>query len=359
MTGSYDGHASAVVIHGAGDVRVEQRHVIDPNAGDVRVHVSLGGICGSDISYFKHGAVGAFKVTQPMILGHEVIGQIREVGSGVGGFDDGQRVAIDPSSPCMVCDRCLEGRWNICLNPSFLGSASTQPHTDGGFTSVLLSRAQNAVPLDDSLNDELAVFAEPLAVSVHATERAGGVSGAKVLIVGAGPIGGMLTALCAHLGASEVVAADIEPSRLETARLLGAHRCLQVGQDDLGTGYDIVFDASGAAPAITDGLSRVRRGGRFVLVGLPHGGPVPLPVNLTVTGEVDVIGSFRFNHDEFVRSVRHLHDGLDLRPLITNRYLACDAKAAFDEAASAPSMKVQLDFATGASTPEQHDEVGR
>jgi len=200
-------HAHAVVIHAAEDVRVEERTVVPPAAGEVQVGVLLGGICGSDISYYKNGAVGRFKVTAPMILGHEVIGTVNDVGSGVSTFDEGQRIAVDPSSPCITCDRCKEGRFNICLNPSFLGSASTQPHTDGGFSSMLLSRAQNVVPLDGTLSDELAVFAEPLSVCVHAVARAGQISGARVLVVGAGPIGGMLVSVCVAEGAAEVVAA--------------------------------------------------------------------------------------------------------------------------------------------------------
>ena len=340
-------HAHAIVIHGAGDVRVEPRPVPLPGKGEVQVGVELGGICGSDISYYKHGAVGAFTVTAPMILGHEVVGRVREIGETVSGFDADVRIAVDPSSPCMRCDRCVEGRWNICLNPSFLGSASTQPHTDGGFASVIVSRSQNLVALEDHLPDQLAVFAEPLAVTVHAIERSGGVRGRRVLIVGAGPIGGMIIALSAHLGADEVTAADVESERLATATALGAHRTVLVGADDVGTGYDVVFDASGAAPAIADALGRVRRGGKLVLVGLPHGGPVPLPVNLGVTGEIDILGSFRFNHDEFERSLAHLTNGLDLSPLISNRYNAAEASDAFVEAASGQAMKVQLNFAGG------------
>ncbi len=336
--------AKAVVIHGAGDVRVEDRTVASPSAEEVQVDVTLGGICGSDISYYSKGAVGRFTVTAPMVLGHEVIGTVRDVGSRVGGFEDGQRIAVDPSSPCLTCDRCREQRFNICLSPIFLGSASTQPHTDGGFSSLLLSKAKNVVPLDSGLADELAVFAEPLSVCVHAVERAGGVSGARVLVAGAGPIGCMLVALSVASGAAEVVVADVAADRLEIGRRLGASSVRLVGNDDLGAGYDVVFDASGAATAIADGLERVRRGGTLCLVGLPHGGSVPMPIHLSVTGEVTVVGSFRFNHHEFRRSLELLTGGLNLSPLISNRYHVHDAGAAFVEASSGDAMKVQLDF---------------
>lgn len=337
-------HARAVVIHGAEDVRVEDRLVPPPRREEVQVGVTLGGICGSDISYFTKGAVGRFVVEEPMILGHEIIGAVRDVGAGVAGLAAGQRVAVDPSSPCLRCDRCREGRFNICLQPSFLGSASTQPHTDGGFSSIVVSRSSNIVPLDGSLADNLAVFAEPLSVCVHAVARAGGVRGANVLIVGAGPIGGMLTATCAQGDAASIVVADLEQHRLDTARMLGADAVRLAGEEDLGRGYDVVFDASGAGGAIADSVERVRRGGVLVLVGLPHGGPVALPIGLSITGEVDIVGSFRFNHGEFRESLELLTGGLDLRPLISSSYDCEHAQHALAEAASGRAMKVQLDF---------------
>lgn len=336
--------STAVVIHGAGDVRIEERTVAAPTPDQATVAVEVGGICGSDISYYRHGAVGAFTVKRPMILGHEVVGRVVDAGTDTGPFDDGARVAVDPSSPCMQCDRCREGRWNICLQPVFLGSASTNPHTDGGFTSLLPTPLQNLVPLDDDLDSKLAVFAEPLAVTVHATERAGGVAGARVLVVGAGPIGAMLAAVCASRDAADVAVADINTERLATVADLGIETTYTIGHDDPGEGYDLVFDASGAGPAIADAMTRVRRGGRFVMVGLPHSSGVEMPIGPAITGEIDLVGSFRFNHEEFVSAVDLLHDGLDLLPLRSAAHPVVDADAALALAAGGSAMKVQLDF---------------
>jgi 2-desacetyl-2-hydroxyethyl bacteriochlorophyllide A dehydrogenase len=336
--------ATAVVIHGAGDVQVESRTVGPPTIDQALVAVELGGICGSDISYYRHGAVGSFKVRRPMILGHEVVGRVAEVGVDSAGLDDGARVAVDPSSPCGVCDRCTEGRSNICLQPTFLGSASTNPHTDGGFVSLLPTGIGNLVRLEDSLDDKIAVFAEPLAVTVHAVNRAGGVIGAKVLIVGAGPIGAMLAAACIKLGAADVAVSDVNPARLETVTQVGVETTFVVGEQEPGVGYDVVFDASGAGVAIGDALSRVRRGGRLVLVGLPHSPAIELPLPAAITGEVDIVGSFRFNHNEFVHAVDLLHNGLDLAPLRSGSHIAEDADAALTKAAGGSAMKVQLEF---------------
>jgi 2-desacetyl-2-hydroxyethyl bacteriochlorophyllide A dehydrogenase len=342
--------AQAVVIHGAGDVRIEERTVAPPETDQVLVAVELGGICGSDISYYRHGAVGAFKVKHPMVLGHEVVGRVIEAGTDNTNIADGMRVAVDPSSPCGVCDRCREGRSNICLQPTFLGSASTDPHTDGGFASLLRTGMSNLVPLDESLDDTLAVFAEPLAVTVHAIGRAGGVDGARILIVGAGPIGAMLAAACTRMGAADIAVADVNQDRLTTVGQLGIETTFTVGEEDPGGGYDIVFDASGNAGAMADAVARVRRGGRLVLVGLPHSGGIELPLGPAITGEIDLVGSFRFNHDEFNTSVTLLHDGLDLGPLRSGSHHAHDADAALQLAAGGSAMKVQLEFGSSDAT---------
>ncbi len=342
------GHAHgvnhAVVIHGAHDVRVEERPIQEPGTGEVRVAVELGGICGSDLSYYRKGAVGDFRVVSPMVLGHEIVGEVDEIGPGVRGWDDRDRVVVDPSSPCGTCDRCREGRSNVCERPRFLGSAATTPHTDGGFANFVVARTANLVPVPARTASDVAVFAEPLAVTVHAVHRAGGVRGARVLVVGAGPIGSLLCATAHAEGAAEVVVADLDRQRLALAEAVGADRSAVVGEDDPGTEFDLVFEASGAAPAIADTLTRARRGGRVVLVGLPHGGPLPIPVAVAVPREIDLLGSFRFNHDEFVHAVELLVDGLPIDPLRTGTMAVTAAPDAFALAAQPTSMKVQLDF---------------
>ncbi|MEM7271846.1 MAG: alcohol dehydrogenase catalytic domain-containing protein [Actinomycetota bacterium] len=339
---------TAVVIHGAGDIRVESRPVPRPGPDQVAVRVEVGGICGSDLSYYRHGAVGDFRVRRPMILGHEVVGTVAAVGPGVRPGLVGERVAVDPSSPCGTCDRCREGRPNVCLTPVFLGSASTDPHVDGGFSSVLLARASNLVPVPGGLGQRSAAFAEPLAVCLHAIGRAGGVAGRRVLIVGAGPIGAMAAAAAVRLGAGAVVVSDLDTERLAVVDRLAVDRTLTADlvADHVATDgrFDLVIEASGSGPGIAAAIESARRGGTVVLVGLPHGGPPTLPIGLGVSGELDVLGSFRFRHDEFVAAVDLLGDGLDLGPLLTARFAATEADSAFVTADRPTSMKVQLDF---------------
>ena len=337
-------HNHAVVIHGAGDVRVEERAIPRPSDDEVRVAVELGGICGSDLSYYRKGAVGDFKILRPMVLGHEIIGTIDDTGNHAGNLDYGARVLVDPSSPCGECARCRDARPNLCERPRFLGSAATNPHTDGGFASYVTTKRRNVVTVPDNVASNSAVFAEPLAVTVHAINRAGGVRGARVLIVGAGPIGSILVAAARRLGADEIAVTDIDPSRLDRARTVGADTTALAEHDNPGHDFDLVFEASGAPQALADSLSRVRRGGRLVMIGLPHSGPIAIPIALAVPREIDLLGSFRFNHDEFVHAANLLSDGLDLTPLLTDTIAVEDAPAAFALAGAPTSMKVQLDF---------------
>lgn len=334
----------AVVIHGANDVRVERRPEPLPGPGQVQVNVELGGICGSDLSYYRNGAVGDFVVQRPMVLGHEIVGTVREIGTDVAGRHQSTRVAVDPSTPCLGCDRCIEGRTNACLEPTFLGSASTDPHVDGGFSTLMLTGVDNLVPIPAGLASADVVFAEPLAVTLHAINRADGVAGKRVLVIGAGPIGAITAAAAVHLGGAEVVVSDIDTDRLAIAGTLGVHGTIDANQFEPAADFDVVFEASGSGPGIVAAIEATRKAGTLVMVGLPHGGPIQAPIGLTVSREIDLLGSFRFCNDEFVSAVELLGDGLDLSPLRTNTFHAADSAAAFATAVGPRAMKVQLRF---------------
>ena len=179
----------AVVIHAAGDLRVEDRP--DPALGprDVRVRVRAGGICGSDLHYFQHGGFGAVRLREPMILGHEIAGEVTEVGADATAARPGDHVAVNPSLPCGRCRYCLAGQPNHCLDMRFYGSAMRMPHVQGGFREWLACHESQAVRLPPGLAFSSAAFAEPLAVCLHAARQAGPMQGAGVLVSGAGPVG--------------------------------------------------------------------------------------------------------------------------------------------------------------------------
>ncbi len=336
----------ACVVHGAHDVRVEDVPEQPVGQGQVEVAVAIGGICGSDLSYYLKGGVGDFVLREPMVLGHEVAGTVARVGPGVDPATSGRRVVVNPGRPCGTCHRCRTGRSNICDDVLFLGSAARFPHVQGGFRERLVVDAVQAVVVPDGLALDAAVFAEPLAVAIHAAHRAGDVSAGSVIIVGAGPVGALLTLVARHAGCADVTVADLRDTALRTAERAGATRTVNIsaGHDGLGLA-DVVFEASGSAAGLATALQSVVRGGIVVQLGLLPGGNVALPGNLIVAREIDVRGSFRFTSGEFEEALAALAGGLQVAPLVTAQLGIDVAPEAFELAADrTASVKVQLRF---------------
>src|SRR6478735_12425564 len=153
----------ALTVHAAADLRLDDIASSSPGGNHVLIHITHGGICGSDLHYYRHGAVGAFTLREPLVLGHEVVGLIAADPSGA--FAVETPVAIHPASPCGACPECAAGVRNVCRNARYLGSAASDPHTQGGFAELILVRPDQVRPLPDSLPLSRAVLAEPLAVA--------------------------------------------------------------------------------------------------------------------------------------------------------------------------------------------------
>lgn len=341
----------AAVIHAAKDLRIDSLPVPAPGAGEVQVRIGAGGICGSDLHYFNHGGFGVIRLREPMVLGHEVAGTVCALGAGVASLAIGQRVAVNPSRPCNACAYCLRGLQNHCLDMLFYGSAMRFPHVQGAFREVLTCQATQAVPVADGVSLGEAACAEPLAVCLHAVRRAGDLLGKRVLITGAGPIG-VLTALAARrAGAGEIVMTDIVDATLVIARKVAADVTLNIAQQpealapyeaNKGT-FDVLFEASGNARALTSALAALRPRGIIVQLGL--GGDVTLPMNMLVAKEFELRGTFRF-HEEFAQAVNFIGGRLiDVRPLITGTVPLAEALRGFELANDRNrSMKVQISF---------------
>ncbi len=342
----------AAVIHAAHDLRLEERDVPQPGPREVKVRVRAGGICGSDLHYFHHGGLGATKLREPMILGHEIAGEVMEVGAAVTSVRVGDHVAVNPSLNCGHCRYCLAGQPNHCLHMRFYGSAMRMPHVQGGFREMLVCDESQAVLVPPGIELTTAAFAEPLAVCLHAARQAGTMLGARVLVTGAGPIGALLTLVARHGGAREVVATDLLDAPLALVRDLGADRVVNMATHpdglepyarDKGV-FDVVLEASGSAAALASAFVVARPGAVVVQVGL-GGGETAIPLNLVVAKEIAIRGSFRF-HEEFAWAVDFIASGaIDVSPLLTEVVPLREAARAFTLAANrAQAMKVQLAF---------------
>ncbi len=340
----------SVVIHAARDLRIEERPVDDPGPGEVQVTLAMGGICGSDLHYYNHGGFGAIRLREPMVLGHEVSGHISKLGPGVDGLRVGQLVAVSPSRPCGTCRYCAEGARNHCLNMRFYGSAMPFPHIQGAFRQVLVAEAGQCVPAD-GLSAGQAAMAEPLAVCLHATRRAGNLLGKRVLVTGCGPIGQLSILAARRAGAVEIVATDLSDFTLRVARTVGADRTINMAEMPDGlAGYgaekgtfDVLYECSGAAPALVAAIPALRPRGVIVQLGL--GGDMSLPMMAITAKELELRGSFRF-HEEFAMAVQLMQGGLiDVDPLITHTVALGRAVAGFDLAGDrSQAMKVQIAF---------------
>ncbi|EUB96841.1 L-iditol 2-dehydrogenase [Rhizobium sp. CF080] len=341
----------AVVIHAAKDLRIEEREVEKLEAGQVEVAIEAGGICGSDLHYYNHGGFGTVRIREPMILGHEVAGTIKALGSGVSGLAVGNRVAVSPSRPCNACDYCLKGQQNHCLNMRFYGSAMPMPHIQGAFRQRLVAEQWQCHRIADGVSIHEAAMAEPFAVTLHAIVRAGGLADKRVLVTGCGPIGALAIIAARAHGAREIIATDVMNPVLETALQVGADRVINVARDPellsayaANKGYfDVQFEASGNQSALRTGLEVLKPRGVLVQLGL--GGDVSIPQNLVVSKEIEMKGTFRF-HEEFGLAVDLIGKRrVDLKPLLTGSFPIEEAVNAFEVAGDRTrSMKVQLTF---------------
>lgn len=344
----------ACVLHAAKDLRLEERPVEPLGPGQVRVRVGAGGICGSDLHYYHDGCVGDFLVREPLILGHEVAGDVVEVGEGVERVRVGDRVAVNPSQPCWQCPACQDGRSQVCRRMTFYGSAAVFPHIQGAYRELLACQESQCHVVPKSTPHAVAAMAEPLAVCLHAANQAGSLLGAEVLITGSGPIGALTCMVARQAGAARITVTDVVEPTLEVAARVGADETINVASDparmkvyEAGKGhFDVAFEASGNPLALITCLDCIRPGGRIVQLGMLPPGALALPITKLTAKEIELVGTFRF-HAEYAMAVAGLVSGrFDVSPLLTGTFPAEARDAAFAAAADRRQhMKVHLVFA--------------
>lgn len=342
-----DTAATAVRVHAAGDLRVEPVDIGEPAQNEAVLRIEYGGVCGSDVHYWRDGAAGASVLKAPMILGHEIVGTVRTAAADGTGPAAGTPVAVHPAHSCGRCRWCLRGRPHLCPATRYLGSAAQWPHTDGGFVTRMNVDTTRLLVLPSGLDARRAALAEPASIAWHAVERAlavgSDITGADVLVVGGGPIGLLIAAVARRRGATTITVTDVRQRPLDVARQVGADA---VPVADLaGHGADVVFESSGATAGLATALSVARRGGAVVAVGQVPQGLQQIPAWLVVTNELTVTGSLRMDV-EMSAALDFLADpAAPVDPVISHVFAFDDALAAFDVAADADrSSKVLLCF---------------
>ncbi|EOV8087396.1 zinc-binding dehydrogenase [Providencia rettgeri] len=339
----------ACYIKGIKELALEylETHSSDKNA---LIKVTRGGICGSDIHYYFHGGIGDLSLQHPMILGHEVVGEVIETPLN-STLKIGQKVALNPSLSCGHCHYCLEGDNNHCSDIYFWGSAMRTPHVHGGFTDYLSIHPTRCIPYHHSVPEKVMVFAEPLSVAIHSINLAGSLISKHILISGAGPIGCLIVAAAKASGAESITVFDISDKSCQLALKMGADNVvnpvnskqIEFFKDNKGY-FDVSFDASGAESAIQLIFQVTKPKGTIIQVGNSRG-LTAIPLMELVAKELVLKGSFRFTN-EFICAVSWLENKrVDPLPLISAELPICDAEQAILLAADkTKSAKVQLIF---------------
>jgi len=317
-------------------------------AHDVRIDLRTVGICGSDVHYYTHGAIGQFVVRAPMVLGHEASGVITEVGGAVHHLKVGDRVCMEPGIPDPNSKATLQGMYN--LDPAVRFWATPPIH--GVLRPSVVHPAAFTFKLPDNVSFAEGAMVEPVAVGMHAATKAKIKPGDLAIVMGAGPIG-MVTALAALAGGcSQVIMTDVQQPKLDLAATLGPITPVNVAKQNLkeivddmtdGWGANLVFECSGNEKAAAGVFAPLCPGGAVVYVGIPLQ-PIAYDVAAAMVKEARVEHVFRYAH-VYPRAIALMASGkLNVKPLITDTFRFAESVAAFDFAVNMPptSVKAQI-----------------
>lgn len=336
---------SAAVFAGIGRLEILERPVPRVGgAGDVVLDVEACGICGSDLQILS--VPPGHPATTGVVLGHEFVGVVREVGDGVTSLRPGDRVVVEPNISCGRCAWCLRGLRRRCDSLTTLGI-----FRDGGLAPRVRVPAAQCHPISARLPGSVAALVEPLSTVVHGARQAAVFPGETAVVVGAGPIGLMFVALLTLAGAS-VIALEPSPERASLAKWLGAEAVLDPTREDVGAavrdaggglGAGIVVDAVGSQ--LGAALELVRRGGRILLFGVNERARAEIAQERITREELTIVGSF-VGDGVFPDAIRLLEQGrLDVEPLVTHRIRLEELPTAVEELRAGRAVKVQVEFA--------------
>jgi D-xylulose reductase len=341
----------ALVLEKVNDLNIRDINIpeaVGPH--DVRIKLHTVGVCGSDVHYYEWGAIGPFIVKEPMVLGHEASGTIVEVGEAVTNLKVGDRVCMEPGIPDPNSKATRLGIYN--LDPAVRFWATPPVH--GVLRPTVVHPAAFTFKLPDNVSFAEGAMVEPLAVGMHAANKAQIRPGDVAVVMGAGPIG-MLQILAALAGGcSHVIVSDVQQPKLDLAATLGSVTPVNITKERLvdvvmkltdGWGADIVFECSGNENAAASVFDPLCPGGRVVLVGIP-GKPFPFSVSAAQVKEARIENVFRYAH-VYPRAIALMGSGqLDVKPLITNKFTFQESVDAFNFALHMPanSVKVQIEM---------------
>ncbi len=328
--------------------KIEFREVEMPKAapGQAVLKIRRIGICGSDIHVY-HGQhpFTSYPVTQ----GHEVSGEVVEIGEGVEGLYVGQKVTIEPQVVCGKCHPCRHGKYNLCEELKVMGFQTT-----GTASEYFAVDAAKITPLPGDMGFDEGAMLEPLAVAVHAVRRMGDVSGMKVAVLGAGPIGNLVAQVAKGLGAESVMITDISDIRLAKAKECGVEFAVNTRNVDFGEAMvanfgpdkaDVIYDCAGNDITMGQAIKYARKGSTIILVAV-YAGMANVDLAVLNDHELDLNTTMMYRHEDYVEAIRLVNEGkIALQPLISKHFAFKDYLAAYEyiDANRETTMKVIVD----------------
>ena len=318
-----------------------------PGINDVLIKIKKTSICGTDLHIYNWDAWAAKTIKPPMVIGHEFVGVIEEVGANVQGYKRGDLVDGEGHIVCGKCRNCLAGRRHLCKDAKGVGV-----NRDGAFAEYLCIPASNAVHVNPSISLDVLSCFDPLGNATH-TALQFDLVGEDVLITGAGPIGCMATAIARQAGARKVVVTDINPDRLALAERMGATRAVNVANETLADvqkqigmteGFDIGMEMSGSSRALNDMIDNMAHGGRIALLGIMPD-KAAIDWNKVVFSMLTIRGVYgREMYDTWYKMTALIEGGLDITPVITHRFHYTEFQRGFDLMRTGKSGKIILDW---------------
>ena len=328
----------SVRLHGTGNLQIHEESTPEPGAGETLVRVKSVGVCGSDLHWFAEGGIGDAKLDHPLVLGHEMAGVTA----------DGQRVAIDPAIPCGHCEFCQRGHPNLCENLIFAGHGDT----DGSLRECMVWNNKSLFPIPESLSFDDGAMLEPLGIAIHTVDLGKVKPGMSVGVIGCGPIGLLVIQMVKLSGASNIIATDKLPHRVEAAKAFGAsHAFLAEDGRELGgiraatsgRGVDVAFDASGAPDAVDMAFAAVSVGGKVILAGIPDEDRTTFTASMARRKGLTIKLVRRMKHT-YPRAIELVSKGLvDVRSLVTHRFPLEQAAEAFRVAQRREGLKIIIE----------------
>jgi threonine 3-dehydrogenase len=314
---------------------------------DILIKIRKTAICGTDMHIYNWDEWSQNTISVPMVVGHEYVGEVVEIGEEVRGFAIGDRVSGEGHITCGHCRNCRAGRRHLCRNTSGVGV-----NRAGAFAEYLSIPAFNAFKIPDNISDDLAAIFDPFGNAVH-TALSFDLVGEDVLITGAGPIGIMAAAVAQHVGARHVVITDVNEYRLDLARKMGASRAVNVAKEslkdvmnDLGMteGFDVGLEMSGVPAAFRDMLDKMNHGGKVAMLGIPSG-DVAIDWNKVIFKGLVIKGIYgREMFETWYKMASLIQGGLNLTPIITHQFNIDEFQQGFDTMGSGQSGKVILNW---------------